>query len=150
MRPRTRFVFLIAALLFLVASTYYVVVIYIPSLQPAAIGALGAASADETALHTEQNNARFITLVAVMLGGIVASYIFEITKKSKSTINIFRELAKMLTSSRFIMAIVVSPLIFNSIYLIVGDNPQSIGDYLLAFQNGFFWETVMVGLSRGR
>lgn len=150
MRSRPRLVFLIAALLFLLASTYYVVVIYIPSLQPAAIGALGTASAGETALHTAQNNARFITLVAVMLSGIVASYIFEITKKSKSTINIFRELAKMLTSSRFIMAIVVSPLIFNSIYLIVGDNPQSIGDYLLAFQNGFFWETVMVGLSRGR
>jgi hypothetical protein len=56
----------------------------------------------------------------------------------------------MWTSSRFIMALVVSPMVFYSIYLLIGDLPQTMPDYYLAFQNGFGWERIINGLSPGR
>ena len=145
----TKLILLILAILFLLGSTYLAVVVVIPRMQASQSTADAAIASAQSQTQVVQNNARFVTLTAVMIAGIVASYIFEAAKKSGPTVNVPAELGKMLTSSRFIMAIVVSPLIFNSIYLAIGLNPQNIGDYLLAFQNGFFWETVMYGLSRG-
>ncbi len=147
---RTRWVLLTAiALLFLIVLTYVVVVIYIPSQQPPLPeGVFGAAAAESGEIHATQNNARFLTLVAVMLAGVFASYIFEVAKNAGPTINLPAELAKMISSSRLIMALVVSPIIFNSVYIAIGSNPENFGDYLLAFQNGFFWEAILSGLSR--
>ena len=149
MSQSTKFIFLTLAVLFLLISTYLVVVILIPNFQSQA-GLEPGVAGIQSDTHASQNSARFISLIVVMMAGIVCSYIFEVAKKSGSTINIVAELTKMLSSTRFIMAIVVTPLIFNSIYLTIGINPQTVGDYLLAFQNGFFWETVMYGLSRDR
>ncbi|MDX1520524.1 MAG: hypothetical protein R3264_02760 [Anaerolineae bacterium] len=136
------------AILFLLCSTFFAVVIYIPSLQASPEAQIAAITAPEE-VHTGQNAARFITLVIVMMGGVVASHIFDVARTSGPTINVISELTKMFSSSRFVMALVVTPLIFNSVYLIIGTNPETIGDYLLAFQNGFFWESVLGGLSRG-
>jgi hypothetical protein len=41
----------------------------------------------------------------------------------------------------------VSPLIFNSVYALTNQNPETIGDFLLAYQNGFFWQTVLAGVA---
>ena len=38
------------------------------------------------------------------------------------------------------MAVVVSPILLNSVYATVGANPTKLSDFLLAFQNGFFLE----------
>lgn len=149
MTQLTRFILLIIAILFLVVTTYLVVVVYIPAQQATASAEAGIASpAIPTEIHESQNIARFLTLIVVMVVGVVCSYIFETAKKAGPTINVPTELAKMFSSSRFIMALVVAPLIFNSIYATIGLNPQTLGDYLLAFQNGFFWETIMYGLSK--
>lgn len=148
---RTLWFLTIIALLFLVILTYVVVVIYLPRQQVRAAEELGFQMATPpTELHPAQNSARFLTLVGVMIAGIICSYIFEVAKQAGPTVNLPRELGKMFSSSRLIMALVVSPIVFNSIYLIIGTNPQSLGDYLLAFQNGFFWEAVLSGFSRDR
>ncbi|MEH1971151.1 MULTISPECIES: hypothetical protein [unclassified Nostoc] len=90
---------------------------------------------------------KFVLIVVVMISGIIGSYIFEKAKNTTTqTINLRTELAGMISSSRFIMALVVCPLTFNSIYIVIGNNPENIGDYLLAFQNGFFWESIVGGV----
>lgn len=148
--PSLRWLLLTAvAVLFLIVLTYIVVVIYIPAQQPTLPeNNFGAIAAPPTEIHATQNNARFLTLIVVMLAGVVCSYIFEAAKKAGPTINLLEEAGKMLSSSRLVMALVVSPIIFNSIYIAIGSNPQNFGDYLLAFQNGFFWEAILGGLWR--
>lgn len=139
---RTMSLLPLIALLFLIVLTYVVVVIYIPSQQSEPTFGLSTAT-PSTEIHTSQNNNRFLTLVGMMVAGVICSYVFEVAKKSGPRINLPKELGKMLTSSRLVMALVVSPIIFNSIYITIGSNPQNIGDYLLAFQNGFFWEAIL-------
>ncbi len=149
MSTRIKLVLFVLAILFLCISTYIAVTILIPSQQVAQAelqGLAGPSIAAET--HEGQNTSRFLTLIVVMVAGIVCSHIFEAARSSGPTINVVKVVSEMLTSSRFIMAVVVTPLIFNSIYIAIGVNPQNMGDYLLAFQNGFFWETIMAGFSR--
>ncbi len=87
---------------------------------------------------------RVALLAIFMLIGVVCNYVFDRAKKAtEDSIDIRDELIKMLSNPKFIMAIVIAPLTFNSIYVVIGDNPQTIGDYLLAFQNGFFWQSVI-------
>jgi hypothetical protein len=149
MTQTARIILLIIALLFLLISTYLVVVVYIPRNQAALTAEAGIASpVPPTEVHESQNLARFLTLIVVMVGGVVCSYIFEVAKNAGPTIDVPAELGKMFKSSRFIMALVVAPLIFNSIYATIGLNPQTLGDYLVAFQNGFFWEAILYGISK--
>jgi hypothetical protein len=46
------------------------------------------------------------------------------------------------------MALFAAPLTFNATYVLIGDASANIGvgSYLLAFQNGFFWESIVDGL----
>ena len=56
----------------------------------------------------------------------------------------------MVLSPRFCMAVVVSPILLNSVYATVGANPTKLSDFLLAFQNGFFWKSIFGTISHGQ
>jgi hypothetical protein len=136
--------FVLVGVLFLVATTYFAQV-YIAAKQ------VGTTLQYFAPTQNQEIALKFILIVVVMLVGTTSSYLFEKAKTAPDgTINLRAEMSKMMSSSKFIMALVVSPLIFNSVYLVIGDNPQSIGDYLLAFQNGFFWESVIGGVIKAQ
>ena len=83
-----------------------------------------------------------------MIVGIFSSFVFEKAKKSRRDgTPVSLKLATILTDFQFVAALFVSPLIFNSTYALIGQNPESLGDFLLAYQNGFFWQTVLAGVT---
>lgn len=82
-------------------------------------------------------------LVAVMLAGLVAGHLFEQMKQASGTVSITAELRNMTHNARFWMALLIGPIVFMSIYIAIKDRPHTLADYLLAFQNGFWWETVL-------
>lgn len=89
-----------------------------------------------------------VLLAALMLIGIVSSFIFERARSPEALgATIGENLRTSLTDFRLIAAVFVSPMIFNSVYALVGQAPDSISDYLLAYQNGFFWQTILSGLA---
>lgn len=89
-----------------------------------------------------------VLLAGLMVIGIFSSFVFEKARQSKSDgTPISLRLAEIFSDFRFIAALFVSPLIFNSIYALTNQNPETIGDFLLAYQNGFFWQTVLAGIA---
>lgn len=61
--------------------------------------------------------------------------------------SVWTNLSVVLTDFRLIAAVFVSPIIFNSVYSLVHQNPESVSDFLLAYQNGFFWQSVLAGVA---
>lgn len=94
-------------------------------------------------------NAWAIVLLAVlMVVGIFSSFVFEKARQSrKDGTPISLRLAEVATDFQFIAALFVSPLIFNTVYALTNQNPETLGDFLLAYQNGFFWQTVLAGVA---
>jgi hypothetical protein len=92
---------------------------------------------------TLEHAVRIATLVIAMLAGVFSSFLFERLKpKGSDPINIRAELRVVLHSGQFIAAVIVAPLVFNGIYVSVSQNPQGLTDYILAYQNGFFWQAI--------
>ena len=83
-------------------------------------------------------------LALMMFFGIFASHAFEqVRSPHASILHIGSVIRGMVSGKPFLMSVILSPLVFNAIIIAVGENPTRISDYLLAFQNGFFWQTVM-------
>ena len=91
-----------------------------------------------------------LLLAAVMIIGIFSSFVFEKSRQAKNDKQpLSLKLSEIFGDFRFIAALFVSPLIFNSIYALTNQNPETLGDFLLAYQNGFFWQTVLAGVTSG-
>ncbi len=89
-----------------------------------------------------------VLLAVLMLLGIVSSFIFERSKQAAATgVSVWQNFSAVLSDFRLIAAIFVSPIIFNSVYSLVHQNPESVSDFLLAYQNGFFWQSVIAGIA---
>ena len=89
-----------------------------------------------------------VLLAALMLLGIFSSFIFERSKQaSASGVSVWANFSAVLSDFRLIAAVFVSPIIFNSVYSLVHQNPESVSDFLLAYQNGFFWQSVIAGIA---
>jgi hypothetical protein len=101
------------------------------------------------ATHSSGGSLWSIVLLAVlMIVGIFSSFVFEKAKQSdREGVSISLALSGILTDFQFVAALFVSPLIFNSIYALTNQNPDSVGDFLLAYQNGFFWQSVLAGVA---
>ncbi|MDX8527434.1 hypothetical protein RFM68_23315 [Mesorhizobium sp. MSK_1335] len=94
------------------------------------------------------NVLNIILLGVVMLLGIFASFVFAKAKTAgEQGKKISVGFGEIVTDWQFVAALFVSPLIFNSIYALTEQNPETLGDFLLSFQNGFFWQTVLGGLA---
>jgi hypothetical protein len=89
-----------------------------------------------------------VLLAVLMLAGIFSSFVFEKAKQAgQDGTSVWLKLRSIFSDFQFIAALFVSPLIFNSIYALTNQNPESLGDFLLAYQNGFFWQTVLAGVA---
>lgn len=83
-------------------------------------------------------------LAAAMTIGLTASHVFQrASAVPDHKFHIGRTIRDMPARGRFWMALAVSPLVFHTVLLGVGDTELTFAHYLLAFQNGFFWETVI-------
>jgi membrane protease YdiL (CAAX protease family) len=90
-------------------------------------------------------------LALLMFLGILSSFIFERAKqRSSDQESVWTNFSMVLTDFQFIAAVFVSPIIFNSIYSLVHQNPEGVSDFLLAYQNGFFWQSILAGVTPRR
>jgi len=85
---------------------------------------------------------RGLGMALTMVAGIVSSLLVERVTAAKST-NIKGELKGVFQSSQFIIAVVVAPIVFNAFYASVSEVPRGLPDFMLAYQNGFFWQSVL-------
>ena len=93
----------------------------------------------------------FFSLPLVMLAGIVAYGIriqLDRLPDSEDEVDHKTLLAKVFKSGSFVRAIVVSPIVFLGAYVLIKDQPDLILSHLIAFENGFFWQAVLIKKDR--
>ncbi|NWF62512.1 MAG: hypothetical protein HXY43_25570 [Fischerella sp.] len=78
----------------------------------------------------------------VMLIGIILGTLFRQLEGRTGRVMILREFSSVFSSASFWGAICVSPLVFFAIFSVSRDDPGAMSSYVLAFENGFFWESV--------
>jgi uncharacterized membrane protein len=54
--------------------------------------------------------------------------------------------AKSFNWTGFAIAAIVSPMVFGAVYGSLGDLKVNVPSVVLAFQNGFFWNSIFEGL----
>jgi hypothetical protein len=84
----------------------------------------------------------FVLTVVLMFVGLVFGCLFRRIVGKKGSIKAFAELKAVFRSSSFLAALCVSPFVFMTVYAVVSESPGDPASYLLAFQNGFFCESV--------
>ena len=84
----------------------------------------------------------FAVTAGIMLLGIIFGCLFRQIHNSKESIQILAEIRKVFASSSFWAAICISPFIFGSVYASTRGGLGDSASYLLAFQNGFFCESI--------
>ena len=90
---------------------------------------------------------RGVILYVTMLIGILAKGLHDLFDNDKVGI---REVLRLVWRSReFRKAMLVSPLVYFGVYKIAQHQSDTLVAILLAFQNGFFWQSVMQGNQRG-
>lgn len=84
-----------------------------------------------------------VALVAfLMLLGLMFGCLFRQITGRTGRVDVIAEVSIMLTSSSFLSGLCVSPFVFMSVYAVVKGSPGDPASLLLAFQNGFFCESV--------
>ncbi len=75
-------------------------------------------------------------LMACMIGGMLAKYLWDATASgsllSPSLVELLRP-------------ILVSPIVFGAVWTAAKEQPPNLLVYVAAFQNGFFWQTIFGG-----
>lgn len=86
---------------------------------------------------------QFVSTVLLMLVGIVFGCLFrQVRSNSQQRLSISSELDVMWHSVSFWSAILVSPLVFGGVFFVGQENPSGNAALFLAFQNGFFCESI--------
>jgi hypothetical protein len=81
---------------------------------------------------------------ALTLAGIASGVVFDaLSAVDDSTKITWRYIRDCLASARSWRGLIVSPLIFLTVYVGVKSSPVTTPFVLLAFQNGFFWKAAM-------
>ena len=94
------------------------------------------------ASETVQRVAWPATIFTVTLLGIWSRAVHEkVTNSTRRSVRLI--LTKSLTDRTFFMAALVSPIIFGAAYSVTKDAPDTVMALVVAFQNGFFWRTVL-------
>lgn len=98
----------------------------------------------------EPSVVQFLGLAALMLIGILSSHLFDRAKKAgNEPFHLVEALRELLSNGGVICSLIVAPIIFNAIYLALKDKPFDLSSYFLAYQNGFFWRTVLSAVAPG-
>jgi len=90
--------------------------------------------------------AYILVCIAAILG-VFFGCLFRRLAPRKHSVNILRESKMVLRSVSFWRALCASPLVFGSIFVYVNQRPGDLPSLLLAFQNGFFCESILSRLS---
>lgn len=85
----------------------------------------------------------FLSASGVVLGILFSKLEATADKKLKLT-----HLRSIFQSAEMIRGLIASVLVFGGAYAVVGSGEISIEKIMLAFQNGFFWRSVMQGLAK--
>jgi len=87
---------------------------------------------------------RILVLIVSTLLGITAGYLHTRLQGSLSSrFNFNDELEKMFHAPDYYRALFASPIVFSVVYLAVNQQPDDVVAFLLAFENGFFWNRVL-------
>jgi hypothetical protein len=81
-------------------------------------------------------------LALIMAIGIFFGSMFRRLGNTDRRINVLEEAKAILQSSSFVAALCVSPMVFFAAFATVRASPGDPASYLLAFQNGFFCESI--------
>lgn len=86
---------------------------------------------------------QFLFTVILMLLGIVFGCLFrQIRENEKEKVLILSEINDMWHSTSFWSAILISPLVFGGVFFVGEESPSGNAALFLAFQNGFFCESI--------
>jgi hypothetical protein len=92
----------------------------------------------------------FIGTTVLLFIGIIFGTLFRtISAKRNKKINIVSEIRGVFTDNSFWTSVCVSPFVFFAVYAVIRASPSDPASYLLAFQNGFFCESVFKRLTDG-
>ena len=75
--------------------------------------------------------------------GIVANEILKHLRENNQSKTEAVNLTDVFQSVSFLRAILISPIVFYSVYGITSNQPDNIVSILLAFQNGYFWQSIV-------
>jgi hypothetical protein len=98
-----------------------------------------------TALNWTGADSTLPPLVAsslLMFAGIVFGCLFRSVKEKSGNVSLSGEIRNVFNSPSFIAALCVSPFVFMGVYTTVSQVPGDPASYLLAFQNGFFCQSI--------
>ena len=89
---------------------------------------------------------RLLAIGGVTIIGISFGYLFtrfsELKAKNIQKVNILTEIKRMFSATNFYLGLCASPIVFAVIITVSKETPI-LASLLLAFQNGFFWQSVM-------
>lgn len=77
-------------------------------------------------------------LMACMIGGMLAKYVWDATASGSFSSPSLVELLR---------PILVSPIVFGVVWTAAQEQPPNLLVYVAAFQNGFFWQTIFGGIA---
>lgn len=75
-----------------------------------------------------------IMLYLIMIAGMAAKYLYDAIGKGNNP---------SIEKWQFFRPLLVSPIVFGSIYANLGNSTPSLLLFIFSFQNGFFWQTVL-------
>lgn len=90
----------------------------------------------------EYQTLRGIMLYFSMVLGMLSRGLHDHIQKYNG-VNLYELLLKVIRSTSFLTAVIVSPIVFFTIYNMARLVPDDVVSMLFAFQNGFFWKTVL-------
>lgn len=77
-----------------------------------------------------------LVLFVAMLGGIFANYFWT------------HDITAPIDLNRFWKPVLISPVIFMPVYVAATKQTKGLIPVLVAFQNGFFWQTILEGVTK--
>lgn len=90
--------------------------------------------------------AQYVALAILLLLGIGFGSLFRQIKSSSGSISIVKEISQIWSSRSLWCSILVSPIVFGAVFVLSSDIPTGAAALFLAFQNGFFCDSVFSGL----
>jgi hypothetical protein len=104
---------------------------------------------DEVAAQIGARPILLISLPLAMLLGIWTNAVWTQLSDSgdpvQDKVDIGAAIRRAAQSRRFWQSILVSPIVFAAVYSLTKSEPDAVVGLLLAFQNGFFWNSVLEG-----
>jgi hypothetical protein len=89
---------------------------------------------------------RLLAIAVATIAGIVLGYLFkrfsELHANKIEQVNVLEEIRHMFSATNFYLGLFASPIVFAVIIAASKEAPM-LASLLLAFQNGFFWQSIM-------